>query len=313
MATGYVRQSAADIVSGEVVRAAPLNNEFNAIRDAMATGTGHNHDGTTGGGAFITTLADSDGNNKVVIDTGNNRVGVFNEVGGVSVEQVRFADGSFFPVTTNDVDIGSTSARFKDGWLDGTLTTNAVTATTGTFTSLSATNITGTVTFDNIVVNGTVDFTNAVLTNVATPVAATDGATKGYVDSAIAAVIGGAPVLGDINMGGFKVTNLGTPTATTDAATKSYVDFPVTIVTGTSVAAVSRNHYLLTNASATTVTAPATLAGEFIVTVANGRVDNVIDRNGSNIMSLAENITLNLGNATVSVKALDATRGWRVY
>lgn len=313
MATGYVRQSAADIVSGEVVRAAPLNNEFNAIRDAFSASTGHSHDGTTGGGATINTLADADANNKVVVDTVNNRIGFFVEVAATPVEQIRFADGIVLPVTTNDIDLGSTGVRFKDGWLAGTLTAATVSATTGTFTSLSAANITGTTTFDNIVVNGTTDFTNAVLANVATPVASTDGATKGYVDAAIAAVVGGTPVLGDLNMGGFRVTNMGTPTANTDATTKSYVDFPVTVVTGTSVTAVSRNHYVLTNASATTVTCPASLAGEFMVTVANSRADNVLARNGNNIMSLAEDMTLTALNVTLTVKAIDATRGWRVY
>jgi hypothetical protein len=284
LATGYVRQSAADIVSGEVVRAAPLNNEFNAIRDAMAVGTGHNHDGTTGGGAFITTLADSDGNNKIVIDTGNNRVGVFVEVSAAPVEQVRFADGSFVPVTTNDVDIGSTSARFKAGWFAGAVTADSVAATSATLTNLAVTNVTGTVTFDNVVVNGTVDFTNAVLANVATPVALTDGANKGYVDTAIAAAVSG-----------------------------TFVNMPVEIVTGTSVTAQSQRHYILRNASLTTVTCPSTLAGEFMVTVENGRADNVIARNGNNIMGLAEDITLSTPGITWTVKAIDATTGWRIY
>jgi hypothetical protein len=70
---------------------------------------------------------------------------------------------------------------------------------------------------------------------------------------------------------------------------------------------------VLRNASLTTVTAPATLAGEFLITVENDRTDNVIARNGNNIMSLAENLNLNLINVTVSVKAVDATTGWLVY
>ena len=302
MATGYVRQSAADIVSAEVVRAAPLNNEFNALRDAFAVTTGHAHDNTTGGGAYVGILADVDANNKVVVDTTNNRVGIFAEVAGVPVEQVRIADGSIVPVTTNDIDLGSTSARFKAGWFAGTVTTDTIAATTGTFTNLSATNITG-----------TVNLSSAVLSNVVTPVANGDAVNKQYVDNAIAAVIGGMPVLGDINMGGFRITNMGAPTASMDATNKSYVDFPVTIVTGTSVTAVSRNHYVLVNAAATTVTCPATLAGEFLVTVENARTDNVLSRNGNNIMSLAENMNLDALNVTVTVKAIDATRGWRVY
>lgn len=53
MPTGYTRQSAADIVTGNTINAAPLNNEFNQVQAAMDATTGHNHDGTAGGGAPI--------------------------------------------------------------------------------------------------------------------------------------------------------------------------------------------------------------------------------------------------------------------
>lgn len=50
---GYVRQSVADIQNGEEVLATPLNNEFNALRDAFNGATGHEHDGSTGNGPKI--------------------------------------------------------------------------------------------------------------------------------------------------------------------------------------------------------------------------------------------------------------------
>lgn len=50
---GYVRQSEADIIPGEIVRSSPLNAEFNAIAGAFAT-AGHSHDGTTGNGPKLT-------------------------------------------------------------------------------------------------------------------------------------------------------------------------------------------------------------------------------------------------------------------
>ena len=55
---GYTRQSAADIVPTAVVRATPINNEYNAIRDAFAIVTGHTHDGSLGEGAFVPLIAD---------------------------------------------------------------------------------------------------------------------------------------------------------------------------------------------------------------------------------------------------------------
>jgi hypothetical protein len=53
MGNGYIRQSAASIVTGEDIEAAPLNAEFNALRDAFAATTGHTHDDTTGEGPKI--------------------------------------------------------------------------------------------------------------------------------------------------------------------------------------------------------------------------------------------------------------------
>ena len=57
---GYVRQSAASIITGETVTAAPLNAEFNKLVAAFHNTTGHTHDGSTGGGPKIpiTSLAD---------------------------------------------------------------------------------------------------------------------------------------------------------------------------------------------------------------------------------------------------------------
>ena len=57
---GYSRQSSAQILSGEIVSAAPLNAEFNQVLTAFHETTGHNHDGTTGEGSPIDRLADAD-------------------------------------------------------------------------------------------------------------------------------------------------------------------------------------------------------------------------------------------------------------
>jgi hypothetical protein len=63
---GYVRQSTADIIPTATVRAAPINAEYNAIRDAFAASSGHKHDGTTGEGGYIPLIGDVDALNKVV-------------------------------------------------------------------------------------------------------------------------------------------------------------------------------------------------------------------------------------------------------
>jgi len=128
--TGYVRQSAADIVPTAVVRAAPINNEYNALRDAFEQTAGHKHDGTAAEGHYVPLIADSDARNKVAVDTTNNRVGVFVEVGGAAVEQVRVQDGAIVPVTDNDMDLGTSSLEFKDLYIDGTANIDSLIADT---------------------------------------------------------------------------------------------------------------------------------------------------------------------------------------
>jgi hypothetical protein len=146
----------------------------------------------------------------------------------------------------------------------GNLTGNVTGNVTGNLTGNVTGNVTassGTTTLNDLVVNGTADFTNTKLTNITTPTASSDAANKGYVDATVAAVIDSAPAaldtlnelaaaLGDdanfsatvttalatklplaggtmsgaIAMGTSKITGLGDPTASQDAATKTYVD-----------------------------------------------------------------------------------------
>jgi len=84
------------------------------------------------------------------------------------------------------------------------------------------------------------------------------------------------------------------------------------IVSGTTQTAVNNNHYVLTNGSATTVTLPSSpSAGNVVwITVANGLTTNVVARNGQNINSIAEDMTINSAYAGIQLRYADATRGW---
>ena len=117
---GYARTNTADIQSGEVVKSAPINAELNAVVTAFAFSGGHNHDGSSTEGAYVGLIADVDALNKVVVDTSNNRVGIFTEVSSSAVEQVRIQDGAILPVTDNDIDLGASGTEFKDLFIDGT-------------------------------------------------------------------------------------------------------------------------------------------------------------------------------------------------
>jgi len=193
-----------------VVRAAPINNELNALRDAFLLAGGHRHDGSATEGAHVPLIADADALNKVVVDTTNNRVGVFVEVGAAAVEQVRVQDGAIVPVTTNDIDLGTNSLKFKDLQISGTATVAGLVATTadingGTIdaavigaTTPAAATVTSFVAATADINGGTVD---AAVIGASSPAAAT--VTNLTVNTA--AVIASA----DINGGTIDATTIG--------------------------------------------------------------------------------------------------------
>lgn len=86
------------------------------------------------------------------------------------------------------------------------------------------------------------------------------------------------------------------------------------VSTSTSNAVTANQHLVLTNAAASTATLPASpVAGDTVrVTVGNARIDNLIARNGSNIMGLAEDMTIDNANAGVSLRYINSTLGWRL-
>ena len=117
---GYTRQSAAQIVSGEVISASPINAEYNQLLAAFNETSGHAHDGTAAEGPPIDRIADADQKNAVLIDTSNNHIEFYNEVGGAATQQVRIQDGAIVPITNNDIDLGTASLKFKDIYSSGT-------------------------------------------------------------------------------------------------------------------------------------------------------------------------------------------------
>ncbi len=130
MAQAYTRQSS--IADGDTITAALFNNEYNQLLNSFsyssssASSTGHRHDGTAGQGGNIHTIGDLDFLNKIVVDSTNNRWGVFVEVSSAAVEQIRIQDGAIVPVTDNDIDLGTSSLEFKDAYFDGTVYADAI-------------------------------------------------------------------------------------------------------------------------------------------------------------------------------------------
>jgi hypothetical protein len=152
---GYTRQDVSDNISnGSVIDADDLDTEFNAIETAFNAASGHTHDGTAANGAPITKLGPS--------------------------QDVVIATTSVTPATTNTVDVGSSSLKFKDLYLSGAiqdanvnLTNVTLTGTTAEFnTALSDDDfatLTNTVTLTNKTIDSasntlTVDLSEATVT-----------------------------------------------------------------------------------------------------------------------------------------------------
>jgi hypothetical protein len=117
------------------------------------------------------------------------------------------SNATFTGGTINGMVIGGSSAAAITGTVvtastnfAGNITGNVTGNVTGNITGNISGDVTGNVTagsgtstFNNLVVNGTVDFTDTVLTNLASPSSDTDAATKGYVDTQLTNLVGGAP------------------------------------------------------------------------------------------------------------------------
>jgi|3_EtaG_2_1085321.scaffolds.fasta_scaffold01788_12 hypothetical protein len=120
---GFTRQST--FADTEVIEAADHNNEYDALATAFSNTLGHAHDGSSNQGPVINVIGDSSiatPLNKVLIDTANDNIGFWVDVSSSSTEQIIITDGTIEPVTNNDIDLGSSSKKFKDLHIAGTAT-----------------------------------------------------------------------------------------------------------------------------------------------------------------------------------------------
>jgi len=96
MGTGYTRNDTSNnIADGNVVNAADLDGEFDAVESAFST-LGHTHDGTAAEGGPVTVVGPAQ---DVVVS-------------GTNVN----------PKTTNTLDLGTASLKYKDAYLQGNIT-----------------------------------------------------------------------------------------------------------------------------------------------------------------------------------------------
>lgn len=83
-----------------------------------------------------------------------------------------------------------------------------------------------------------------------------------------------------------------------------------TVVTATSITATANTHVYV-SAATQTITLPAspTIGQRVLITVGNF-IDTVVGRNGSNIMSSATDLTMDVAYLSIQFIYTDATQGW---
>jgi hypothetical protein len=103
---GYTRNdSLNNIADGNIINAADLDGEFDALVAAFNDTTGHVHDGTAANGAPITKVGPA--------------------------QDVVVSSSIVTPKTTNTMDLGSNTFQFKDLYIDGTANIDSLTLTSG--------------------------------------------------------------------------------------------------------------------------------------------------------------------------------------
>ena len=196
---GYTRQDTANnIANGNVIDADDFDAEYNAIESVFNASTGHKHDGSAGEGAPITKVGPS--------------------------QDLIVSPSTVLPKTPNTLDLGSNAAKFKDGYFDGTVVTDALTVTanstlsgnttvggtlgvTGATTLSSTAAITGNTTIGGTLgVTGASTLYSAAVTNGATvggALAITGNTTVGgTLDVASASTLDSATVTNNATVGG---------------------------------------------------------------------------------------------------------------
>ena len=123
---GYTKTTT--FVDGTTISAAPFNTEFTNLNTAFSSTGGHNHDGTAGGGKPLSQLGDSNFYNRMTVNDTTDKLEFAIDVGSSSVIQIQIQDGAIVPETNNDIDLGTSGNKFKDGYFAGNIVGAGITA-----------------------------------------------------------------------------------------------------------------------------------------------------------------------------------------
>ena len=293
-----------DIIVSGVVTATSFVGDVTGNADTATTSTY----ATTAG---IATVAENLTGNPSISVTDITATGNVSIAGTLTYEDVANVDSigiitarSGIDVTGGDINVG-TATTITDGGINvGTATTitdggiNVGTATTITDGGINVTGVATATTFDgNLTGNVTGNVNGNVTGNVTGNI--TGNVTGGTIVGTSASISGIATTY-DLVVTNSAYTSISTTDTNKTIVNREYV----TVVTG--VAGTNAN---------ITITLPASPNPGWEVAVAVGGtfLDTVVARNGSNIMALAEDITLDRAYISVQFVYVDAYTGWRFF
>ena len=319
---GYIRQST--YTDGDVIQASDSNTEFDQVLAAFNNSTGHAHDGTTAEGPIIGLIGDAGVTtplNKLSVSTADDRFSFYVDVAAASVEQLRIEDGVAYPVTNNDIDLGTSVFMFKDGYFAGLLesvnlqVTNikandgtaagSIADTTGIFTIASAVLTTADInggTADNVVIGATTPAAGDFTALGATGNITVGGTVDGRDVAADGTKLDGVEALADVT----DVTNV--------TAAGALMDSELTAIA--SVKAL--NQGVATTDSPTFVTINATTVNATTFDMTNLEVTNIKAKDGvasasianvTGVMTVASSVltTADINGGTIDGTTIGAT------
>ena len=268
--TGYTRVDTANNISnGNVIDADDLDNEFNGVEAAFNASSGHTHNGTAGKGAPITLVGPAQ---DLIVST-----------------------STVLPKTHNTLDLGSSSVRYKNAFLQGSITT------AGAVTIATTLGVTGVATLsNNLDVTGNTTIAGVLTANGNTVIgnAATDTVT---VNADVASsLIPSADDTYDLGASGSEWRNLYIDgTANIDTAAVTTANVTTLNVTGTStVEDLTVNGTLSASISGVAATATA-LATARTITL-GGDVSGAANFDGSANITITATIADDSHNHTIA-------------
>jgi hypothetical protein len=271
---GYIRTDTTNnIADGNIINAADLDNEYNAIEAAFNSSTGHTHDGTSAEGAPITKVGPT--------------------------QDVTVSSSAVLPKTDNTVDLGSPSLEFKDLYIDGTANIDSLVADTA---DINGGTIDGaTIATSDITVGSgkTLNVSAGTLTLADNQISG-DKVEGGTINAITINTLTSGTV--DINGGAIDGTAIGAASASTGAFT-TLSSSSTTTLNGTTIPASKTlvdtdTAQTLTNK---TLTSPAITTPTGIVKgdVGLGNVDNTSDATKNAATATLTNKTINLTSNTL--------------